>query len=631
MIRWWNGLLIVTAVLVLGGVLLIAALARRNTPANPPASENLPPVEHAIFRDVTAESGVDFTYHNGQEADQFAILESLGGGVALIDFDGDGLLDIFFTGGGEFVGPEKKQIRGLPCRLYKNLGGWKFKDVTAEVGLGDIPFYSNGCAVADYDRDGWPDLLVTGYGRLALFHNESDGRGGRRFVETTKKAGLLGEHFWSTGAAWGDIDGDGYPDLYVCQYVDWSFANNPPCAGYTEDVKRDVCPPSQFEARPHALYRNNGNGTFTDVSKEAGLRTHREPEDYKQLSFLSKEARDRLERADQDRDYGKGLGALMVDLDGNGRPEIYVANDTTDKFLYVNHSTPGKFQLEEKGVALGVARDARGAPNGSMGLDAGDYDASGRPSLLVTNYENEFPALYRNLTVNGRLQFDYSSVKTGLTELGRHYVGFGTGFLDLDNHGWQDIVIANGHVIRYPARDNVRQLPILLRNQGRPEANTPVRFTPITSEGGSYFQTTHQARGIAIGDLNNDGRPDVVISQVNEPVVLLRNEADEGNHWLGVELAGKGHADVVGARITLQVGDRVLTQFAKGGGSYLSSGDRRLLFGLGKVNKAGRLTVFWPSGRTDHWDGLPVDQYHRLGEGNSEELAPAGPARVGNP
>jgi enediyne biosynthesis protein E4 len=569
-----------------------------------------------LFRDVTAGSGIDFAYHNGQEANHYAILESLGGGVALLDYDGDGLLDIFVTGGGEFAGPDGKEIRGRPCRLYRNLGGWKFQDVTAAAGLSDIPFYSHGVAVADYNRDGWPDLLVTGYGRLALFRNDSDGHGGRRFVEVTQEAGLQGKHFWSTSAAWGDLDGDGYPDLYVCQYVDWSFANNPLCNGYSAGVERDVCPPGQFEARPHALYRNNGNGTFTDVSKEAGLRTHREAAEYGQLDFLSEKARKNLEQADLDRDYGKGLGVLMADVNGDGRPDVYVANDTTDKFLYVNRSKPGRIQLEELGVFSGVARDDRGSPNGSMGLDAGDYDGSGRLSLLVTNYENEMHALYRNKAGDGRLQFTFSSQAAGLASLGRQYVGFGTGFLDLENDGWQDIAIVNGHVIRHPARANVMQQPILLHNEGAQDNGKPVQFTNVSEKGGSYFRSTHQARGLAIGDLDNDGRPDLVISHVNDAVTLLRNEADQGNHWLGIELVGQRNADVVGARLILEVEGRTLTRFARGGGSYLSSADRRHLFGLGKATRPGRLRVVWPSGREESWDGLAADAYWRLIEGD---------------
>jgi hypothetical protein len=308
---------------------------------------------------------------------------------------------------------------------------------------------------------------------------------------------------------------------------------------------------------------------------------------------------------------------LFVDVNGDGLPEIYVASDTTDKLFYINRSKRGKIQLEEAGLVLGVARDDRGVPNGSMGLDAGDYDGSGRPSLLVTNYENELHGLYRNVSEKGELRFSFDTHATGVAKIGRQYVGFGTGFLDLENDGWEDIVIANGHVIRYPAQANVRQLPVLMHNDGRQEGGKTVRFTNITATGGGFFQKPHQARGVAIGDLDNDGRPDLVISQMNDRVTLLRNEADEGNHWLGVELAGKDHASVVGAKVTLTVGDRVLTRFARGGGSYLSSGDRRLLFGMGKADKAGRLSVVWPSGQTQHWDGLAADRYWRLVEGDS--------------
>ncbi len=627
------------AAVVLLVALLVAGISRwLGRPSAEPGGGPPAEAERGFFQDVTAASGIHFTYRNGQEADHYAILESLGGGVALFDYDGDGLLDIFVTGGGSFdktdadfqKDPSRPpQILGHPCKLFKNLGGLRFRDVTAETGLGGIAFYTHGAAAADYDRDGWPDLLVSGYGRIALFHNVPDGAGGRRFAEVTGEAGLARPHVWATSAAWADLDGDGYPDLYVCQYVDWSWTNHPRCEGYTASIPRDVCPPRQFDALPHLLFRNVGGRTFADVGTETGLRAPRAEADYDRLSHLGPEAKERLRQGDRERDFGKGLGVIAVDLDGDARPELYVANDTTDKFLYLNRSSPGRVRLEEVALVAGVARDNNGLANGSMGLDAGDYDGTGRASLLVTNYENELHALYRNVSPKGGARFAFDSVRAGLGSLGRRYVGFGTGFLDLDNDGWLDVFISNGHVIRHPTTSSVQQRPVLMRNGGRVGDNRPARLADITAEGGSYFRAEHQGRGAAVGDLDNDGRPDLVISHINQPVVLLRNVAGTGNHWLGVELVGRGYADVVGARLSLEVGGRTLTRFARSGGSYLSSGDPRHLFGLGADDRVGRLTVVWPGGEEQHWDGLAVDHYWRLtaGETAARERPGRRPAR----
>lgn len=616
----WTKWVLLALVPVAAG--LIALFAQRDPqPAGetPAAPSPAPPPAPGYFEDVAAGSGIEFTHRNGEEAGLATILESLGGGVALIDYDGDGRLDVFVTGGGDFTGPDKKAITGHPCKLYKNLGGYKFRDVTAEAGLdkleGGTPwFYNHGAAVADYDNDGWPDLLVTGYGRLALFRNEPGGPGGRRFADVTRRAGLT-DTLWSTSAGWGDLDGDGFPDLYVCHYVNWSWENNPPCKDYRDQTKPDVCAPKRFDGLPDVLYRNNGDGTFTDVAAAAGLQVPRAADDYAKLTHLDPAGRERLRRAVEQKDYGKGLGVLIADLDGDGRQDVYVGNDTSGNFLYLNR---GGGRFEQVGLEAGAALDANGRPTGSMGIDAADYNGTGLLSVFVSNYENESHALYRN---RGDGRFVHASLIAGITSLGLHYVGFGAGFLDYDLDGREDLFVSNGHVVHYPPPPaEVRQFPVLLRNTYRPgQKPHEVRFENVTAKGGPYFQARHMGRGAAFGDLDNRGRTDIVLNPTNEPVAVLRNRHETGHHWLGVRAVGRPYRDAVGTRLELELpGGEKLVRVVKGGGSYMSSGDRRILFGLGGRDKIDRLTVRWPSGKTQTWEGLAVDRYWTLTEGDAK-------------
>ena len=529
----------------------------------------------ARFADVTQSSGVTFTYRDGQEAGNYAILESLGGGVALFDYDGDRALDVFLPGGGRF-GPNH-EILGRPGALFRNPGTSRdgtcqFQEVTALAGVQQAPYYSHGTAVGDYNSDGFPDLLVTGYGGLVLFQNQGDGS----FVERAQAAGLT-DSLWSSSAGWGDLNGDGVLDLFVAHYVNWSFENHPFCNG-PKQGQREVCPPKKFAGLPDVLYFGLGDGTFRDGSSEAGLVNLGHPAG--------------VSLSDSD----KGLGVLLADVDLDGDLDIYVANDTVPKFLYRNK---GNGTFDEVAWQSGAALSDSATADGSMGLDIGDFNLDGLPDLWVANYERESLALYRN---EGDCQFLHVSRSTGVTAVGALFVSFGTLFLDFDRDGDEDIFVTNGHVIRYPVNAPLKQLPLLFENLGG-------RFVNVAPYAGACLAVPHLGRGVAGGDIDNDGDIDLVLSPINEPAAVLVNESLNDNHWLRVRLIGvKSQRDAVGAHVTLTTSTGKQTRQVKGGGSYLSQSDLSCFFGIPKKANIERLSVHWPSGTTQEVTNLAVDR-----------------------
>jgi len=514
----------------------------------------------ARFIERTAHCGVHFTYRNDEQAGNFAILESLGGGAALLDYDRDGHLDLFIAGGGFYSPPA--QVRGFSPALYRNLVGWEFQDITEMAAVDRAKYYSHAVAAGDCDNDGFPDAIVTGYGGVMFFHNQGDGT----FVEAAESARLLDE-LWSSSAAWGDFDRDGDLDLYIAHYVDWSFRKHPFCKGPRPEL-RDVCPPRKFEALPHVLYINEGDGTFRDASVSAGLRTD-----------------------------GKGLGVVAADVDLDGNVDIYVSNDTVPNFLYRN---TGSGHFVEAGLQSGTGLNDVGTPDGSMGTDVGDFNGDGLPDIWVVNFERESFALYRN---EGDFMFQHISQSTGVTALGATYVGWGTVFLDFDRDGDEDIFVSSGHVVRYPTNAPLKQQPLLLQNEGG------LRIINVSAGAGAYFAEEHMGRGVALGDIDDDGDLDLVIVHTNDPVSLLSNESPNDHHWIALRLIGtRSSRDPIGAFVRIYADSGMLLRQVKGGGSYASTGDLRIFAGLGSVAHVQRVEIHWPSGREQILTVIPVDR-----------------------
>lgn len=512
---------------------------------NPATGTASTPTVQPIFENVAATYGVESIYRNGEEIDESSIVESLGGGVAAFDFDNNGYPDFFFPGGGKM---SERSLPGLPGKLFQNRLGKQFVDVTLLSRTTEHEHYSHGAFAHDFDNDGFIDLLVTGYGGLALWKNQGDGT-----FEEVHQAAKLDDDRWSSSAAWGDVSGDGLPDLYVAHYVDWSWDNHPNCR-IPDQSKREVCSPGDFKGLDDILYINQGDGTFENATSTYGLKSG-----------------------------GKGLGVVLHDIDQDGKLDVYVANDTEPNFCYINKN--GKFV--EQAHRMGVAIDDDGIPNGSMGVDISDYNRDNKPDLWAANYERESFALYRN---EGAGFFLHVSRASGITALGGLFVGFGTSFTDVNGDAWEDIVIANGHVIKYPMHASRKQKPLLLLNQRG-------KFSRQKFDAPNYFSTDHEGRGLGLCDFNVDGHPDIVISNLNEPAALLQHTGKKFDHFLVLQLIGtRSSRDPIGATAILETTSQPIVRYRKGGSSYLSTPEPKLFFAWPNDLKPQKLIILWPSG-----------------------------------
>ncbi len=575
--RAWSGRLVLTCGVIVSMAGCEPAPSEvSTTDVGPsPASERRPTAPSVAgkirFVDVAQASGVSWIGRNGEEAGLFTILESFGTGCAVEDYDGDGQLDLFFAGGGRFG--SQLEILPLPIGLFRQTSAWNFTSVANAAGLAPIRHYHHGTWTADVDEDGFSDLLITGWEGLQLFHNQGDGT----FADATEASGLS-DTLWSLAAGWADLNQDQILDLYVGHYVDWSFKNDPVCIDKRHNRQRNICDPTMFQGLPCTVYLSNGDGTYRDASSELGIQ-----------------------------EIGKTLGVVIADLNGDHRPDIYVANDTLPNHLYESQPSGSYREVAmENGVALGETS----AADGSMGVDIGDLNNDGKPDVWVANYENQTFALYRNL---GNEMFTHASRAFGVTAVGSEAVGFGTVILDADGDGFPDIFCANGHVWAPTISLERRQYPYLFWNdQGN-------RLRNIAPQTGDYLRQRHLGRGAAEGDLDSNGTPDLVVTHTNEPAALLRNETVIPN-WLSVRLVGRtSPRSAIGAEVEVQSGRQRQIGFVKGGGSYLSTSDRALLFGLGTAAAVEIVTVSWPSGQTTTLTDVPANQRLLLIEDPTED------------
>jgi enediyne biosynthesis protein E4 len=528
----------------------------------------------AEFVDVTSSLGVQFQ-HAAPHTSKKYLLETMGSGVALFDYDNDGRLDLFAVNGAEINDPSSPgtipQKTGPKYwnRLYHQKPDGGFQDVTEQAGLQGVG-YGMGVAVGDYDNDGFEDLFVAGYGGNHLYHNNGNGT----FTDVTDKAGVAGGG-WSTSAAWVDLDGDGLLDLVVVRYLQWDF--NDIWCGERKQGYRSFCHPDEFQAIAPLVYHNDGNGHFTDITKQAGFAK-----------------------------AGKGLGIAIADFNGDGHIDVFIANDSVPEFLYQNK---GDGTFEEVGLFAGVGVDGDGHAYAGMGVDFADYENDGLPDIVVSDLAYQKYSLYHN---NGDGTFAYSSDSTGLGPMTFLHSGWGMRFIDYDNDGLKDLLVAQAHVmdtieLNYPQL-RYREPMLLARNTGQ-------GFVDVSNQSGAAFHEPWASRGLAIGDIDNDGRLDAVITENGGPMHILHNETNTQNHWLTLDMVGhKSNRDAIGAAVKIVTAQGEQHATVTTCGSYLSSSDKRLHFGLGLQSTVKEIDIRWPSGISQTLHDVKGGQVLRIEE-----------------